>query len=229
MTLPAGQYDIGELPRFGLTKFADRFPDDIMKVHLDIGGDIEHPVEVGDKLLTLPRVKQISDFHCVTTWSCLGLEWEGISFKDLYTNIVLPLARPKPEASFVVFRCQDGYRSSLPLNDLLADDIILADRLNGETLSIGNGAPLRLIAPAHYGYKSPKHLKRIDFMLTDKGYRPAGLRFMEHPRARVDKEERGIGIPGWLLRFIYRRSVGSNRKLFKQALERHLNKSSGKP
>ncbi|MCP5087681.1 MAG: molybdopterin-dependent oxidoreductase [Rhodobacteraceae bacterium] len=154
------------------------------------------------------------------------MEWEGIRFKDFFANIVKPTARPRPEASFVVFRCQDGYRCSLSLNDLLADDVMLADRLNGEALSIANGAPLRLIAPAHYGYKSPKHLNRIDFMQSDKNYRPAALRFMEHPRARVDKEERGIGIPGWLLRFVYRRSVDSNRKLFKRALEQHLAKGS---
>ncbi len=228
MTLPVGQYKIGELPRFGLTRFADRFPHEVTKVHLDIGGDVEHPLEVADQLPTLPRVRQISDFHCVTTWSCQGLEWEGFRFKDLYANIVQPLARPKPEASFVVFRCQDGYRSSLRLDDLLADDVMLADRLNGEALSIANGAPIRLIAPAHYGYKSSKHLNRIDFLQSDEGYRPAGLRFMEHPRARVNKEERGIGIPGWLLRFVYRRSVGSNRKLFKRALEQHLTRSAGK-
>ncbi|MCP4319010.1 MAG: molybdopterin-dependent oxidoreductase [Hyphomicrobiales bacterium] len=222
MTLPVGQFDIGEMPRFGLTRFADRFPDEVKKIQLGIGGDVEHLVEVADELSNLPRVKQISDFHCVTTWSCRGLEWEGILFKDLYANIVLPLARPRPEASFVVFRCQDGYRSSLQLSDLLADNVMLADRLNGEALSISNGAPLRLVAPAHYGYKSPKHLNRIEFRLTDKNYRPAGLRFMEHPRARVEMEERGIGIPGWLLRHVYRRSVGSNRKLFKRALEQHL-------
>jgi DMSO/TMAO reductase YedYZ molybdopterin-dependent catalytic subunit len=90
------------------------------------------------------------------------------------------------------------------LEDLLAQDVLLADRLNGEPIPVDHGAPLRLIAPAHYGYKSIKHLARIEFRRPDEGYRVSGFRFMDHPRARVALEERGRLVPGWLLRHLYR-------------------------
>ena len=48
----------------------------------------------------------------------------------------------------------------------------MADHLDGQLLPIEHGAPLRLIAPAHYGYKSVKHLHRIEFWRSDEHYRP---------------------------------------------------------
>src|SRR6185436_19658550 len=101
-----------------------------------------------------------------------------------------------------------------PLADLLAPDVLLADRLDGEPLSIAHGAPLRLVAPAHYGYKSIKHLNRIEFRRSSAGYRPIGFRFMQHPTARVANEERGQWFPGWLLRRLYRPLVGPTARRF---------------
>jgi DMSO/TMAO reductase YedYZ molybdopterin-dependent catalytic subunit len=114
------------------------------------------------------------------------------------------MAGADPQASFVVLSGLDGYRASLPLADLLAPDVLLADQLDGEPLSMAHGAPLRLVAPAHYGYKSVKHIKSVEFRCSDAGYRPIGFRFMSHPRARVAEEERGQWLPGWLLRYLYR-------------------------
>lgn len=132
------------------------------------------------------------------------------------------VASPAADAAFVVLRGQDGARSSLPLEDLLAPDVLLADRLNGEPLSIAHGAPLRLVAPAHYGYKSVKHLHRIEFRRSGASYRPVGFRFMDHPRARVAVEERGRWIPGWILRHLYRPLIRPTALRFERALERHL-------
>ena len=157
--------------------------------------------DAGPQLAQLPRVEQTSDFHCVTTWTRCGLRWSGFRFADFYEQIVVPLCPPDPTSGqpatdpassrFVVLRAQDGARTSLPLEDLLSPDVLLADHLDGQPLSIEHGAPLRLIAPAHYGYKSVKHLHRIEFWRSSEHYRPYGLRFMVHPRARVAFEERG--------------------------------------
>ena len=122
---------------------------------------------------------------------------------------------------FVLLRCQDGYRTNLPLQDLLAADVLLADALNGEPLPIEHGAPLRLVAPAHYAYKSVKHLSRIEFWRDDRRWRPAGFRFMDHSRARVALEERGRGVPGWLLRHLYRPLVGPTIERFRRAMDQH--------
>lgn len=180
-TLPRGQYEIEYFPRFGLTPFAVRFPTSTETATIQIVGDVNTPVGVSTELATIVRVEQRSDFHCVTTWTRRGLEWGGIRFSDFYRQIVVPLAAPHPDASFVVLHGQDGARASLPLDDLLASDVLLADRLNGQPLSIAHGAPLRLVAPAHYGYKSVKHINPIGFWRSSANYRPFGFRFMIHP------------------------------------------------
>jgi DMSO/TMAO reductase YedYZ molybdopterin-dependent catalytic subunit len=221
--LPPGQYKLDEFPRFGLSQFANRFPKETRQIRLQITGDLVGFIAVSDELFNLPRVDQISDFHCVTCWSRPGLQWSGFRFSDFYEQIVIPRAHPQQETKFVFFRGQDGYVSSLPLADLLAETVLLADRLNGEPLSIEHGAPLRLVAPAHYGYKNPKHLCAIEFWRNDRQYRPpTPFRFMAHPRARVALEERGAGVPGWLLRYLYRPMVRPGIWLFQHAIKQHL-------
>jgi len=222
--LPPGQYESPTFPRFGATPFANRFPSETARAQLAIAGDVRQPVTLGEELARVQRVDQCSDFHCVTTWSHRSLHWSGIRFSDFYEQLAVPLAGPSADAAFVVLRAQDGYRTSLPLADLLAPDVLLADTLNGQALSIAHGAPLRLVAPAHYGYKSVKHISAIEFWRSSAAYRPIGprfMRFMIHPRARVAHEERGLWIPGWILRRLYRPLVGPTAHRFELALQRH--------
>ncbi len=221
-TLPPGQREIAGFPRFGLTPFARRFPTEVGTAKIRIAGDVGTPVEIGDELERIRRVEQCSDFHCVTTWTCRGLQWRGIRFSDFYHQLVIPLASPLSDAAFVVLRGQDGAHSSLPLEDLLAPDVLLAEHLNGQPLCIAHGAPLRLVAPAHYGYKSVKHINRIEFWRSSANYRPVGFRFMAHPRARVAKEERGQWVPGWILRYLYRPLIRPTALRFEQALQEYL-------
>ena len=220
--LPPGQREIENFPRFGLTPFAVRFPTAIETAKVEIVGDVETSVEVGIEIEHIARVEQCSDFHCVTTWTRRALQWSGIRFSDFYQRIVVPLAGPSPDATFVVLRGQDGARSSLPLEDLLAPEVLLADRLNAQPLTIEHGAPLRLVAPAHYGYKSVKHINRIEFWRSSANYRPVGFRFMVHPRARVAYEERGQWIPGWVLRYLYRPLISPTASRFKRAMQQYL-------
>ena len=220
-TLPPGQRETEGFPRFGLTPFATRFPADTETVKIRIAGDVKTSIEVSREMDRLARVEQCSDFHCVTTWTTRSLLWSGVRFADFYQQIVVPLAGVAENATFVVLRGQDGARTSLPLEDLLAQDVLLADRLNCQPLSIAHGAPIRLIAPAHYGYKSVKHVNRVEFWRSSSGYRPFGLRFMVHPRARVAQEERGQWIPGWLLRHLYRPLIGPTARRFAHAMQEH--------
>lgn len=223
--LPPGQCEVDDFPRFGLRQFANRFPTQIDEISLKIIGDVEAPITVSTEFGRLARVEQVSGFHCVTTWSRHSLRWGGVQFSEFYRRIVIPEARPAPGATFVVLRCQDGYAASLPLEDLLASDVLLADRLNGEALSLAHGAPLRLVAPARYGYKNAKHLRAIEFRRDASHYRSSvfPFRFMDHPRARVVLEERGRAVPGWLLRYLYRPLVRPTIRQFRAALDRHVN------
>jgi DMSO/TMAO reductase YedYZ molybdopterin-dependent catalytic subunit len=126
----------------------------------------------------------------------------------VWDTFIVPNAQAAGEHRFVVLRCQDGYRTTLPLADLLAAEVLIADRLNDQLLTVEHGAPIRLVAPAHYGYKSAKHLDRIELRANDLGYRPLLPRLLDHPRARAAFEERGQFLPGWLLRYLFRPFIG---------------------
>lgn len=102
--------------------------------------------------------------------------------------------------------------------------MILADTLNGKPLSVKHGAPIRLVAPDHYGYKSVKYLNRIALHSGSPGYRPSGFGFMEHPRARVTFEERGQVFPGWILRYAYKPLVNPTKNMFERAMNHQMDK-----
>lgn len=220
--LPPGQREINTLPRFGMTMFANRFPTQTEEIAIDVSGDVEKPIRISTNLSELNRVDQVSDFHCVTTWTKRNVSWSGFRFVDFYNELVLSQARPRPDATQVLFRGQDGYRVGMPLGDLLAPEVLLADRMDGQRLPVANGAPLRLVAPAHYGYKNAKHISRIDFVNTEQRYRSGAFQFMDHPRARVEHEERGTIFPGWMLRYLYRPLINPTRRKFKKTLAEHL-------
>ena len=193
--LPPGQQVINSFPRFGLSHFAKRFPKNPDQLNLTVSGLAANRTEnragsqtesqaenhtkpldktalvISTELEELQRVEQVSDFHCVTTWTCCSLHWSGYRFRDFYQQIVLSSGTHDPEATQILIKGQDGYQSSLMLEDLLADDVLLADRLFDQPLSIEHGAPLRLIAPAHYGYKNIKHINRIEFLQPGSSYK----------------------------------------------------------
>lgn len=223
--LPPGQHEIDDFPRFGWAQLAFRFPKNTAHVEIEVRGDVDTALTVRAELEALPRVDQVSDLHCVTTWTKRSIRWSGIRFRDFYEQIVEPMARPHAGATLVVLRAQDGYDQSLPLDDLLAPGVLLADRLDGRPLPIAHGAPLRLIAPAHYGYKNLKHVHSIEFWRDDREYRFIGPAFMDHPRARVALEERGRAVPAWLMRVTYPPFVPLIRWLYRIALARHERRS----
>lgn len=224
--LPPGQREIPSFPRFGLTRFAHRFPTETTRPALEVTGEVAHDLHLADALAGLPRVERRSDFHCVTTWSRRALRWGGVRFVDFYEQVVIPRVSPRPTATLVALRGQDGARTALLLAELLTADVLLADQLDGRPLSVDHGAPLRLIAPQHYGYKSVKHLARMEFRRPDADYSVSGFRFMDHPRARVGLEERGRGVPGWLLRVAYRPLIPGTVARFARAMADHGKRAS---
>jgi len=204
--LPANQFEAKAFVRFGLGKFRRKRIDETLAPALKLGGNVSSALDLWDRLEQVPRHDQVSDFHCVTTWSVRGLRWSGYRFADIHTQLIEPLAQPESGANVIVLRGSDGYCCALQLDDLLRDDVMLADRLDGEPLSVDHGAPLRLVAPAHYGYKSVKHLVAIEYWKDRRHYRfpfpyPG---FIDHPRGRVAFEERARLVPNALLRPIYR-------------------------
>ena len=212
--LPPGQKESSIFPRFGLPQYANRFPKEIDKTSFSIGGDVEE-FEISEELRQLKRVNQISDFHCVTTWSKLNLNWSGYKFKDFYNTLILPII--SNELTFVLLKAQDGYKTSLPLSDLMQENVLLADQLDGKPLTIEHGAPIRIVTPDHYGYKNLKHIKRMEFYTKRKIVKQGILSFMDHPRARVAFEERASNGPALFFRWLYRSRIKSTIKSFENA------------
>jgi len=117
---------------------------------LTISGEVENPIRLRwDDFAKLPAVESLSDFHCVEGWSVQDCLWYGVRFQTL-----AELVHPKESARYVFFKCADGYTTSLPLEDLLEDDVLLAYKLNGEDLPVPLGGPMRLVVPKKYAYKS---------------------------------------------------------------------------
>ena len=220
--LPPGQFEYPSFDRFGLGLFAKRFPHSPTQKAFKIGADVRSEITVTSELKALERVEQVSDFHCVTTWSYRGLRWGGVRFRDFYRQVVMRTVQPLDGADFVVFRGQDGYAVSMQLRDLLADDVLLADELDGTPLDIAHGAPLRLVAPAHYGYKNAKHVAAIEFWRNRRKYRfPFPYPdLMDHPRGRVAFEERARYLPNWFIRVLYKLLAPGARRMMRTALER---------
>ena len=202
--LPRGQHRIeGDLPRFGLPRYVRRWAVIPPNFRLEVGGDITREVTFSiQELLETKRQERTLDLHCVTTWSATELHWSGQPFRDIWQRLQ-PLIQPGLSVAFVQAFELDGYAASVPLDEAFHQDCLFATHLNGQPLTRKHGAPLRLVVPQLYGYKSVKHLYRLEFTV-----RPARTntvkRLLSHPRGRVDLEERSsLGFqPMW--RWLYR-------------------------
>ena len=117
-----------------------------------------------EEFMALPRTKVTADIHCVTTWSLLGSEWEGVSVRDL---LRLGDIQIKPEARYVMQHCDGGYTTNLPIEIFLDNDVLLCYRRNGEDITPDHGWPLRLVVPKRYFWKSAKWVRSLEFMERD--------------------------------------------------------------
>jgi len=130
-------------------------------------GEVESEFEISwDEFRALPSATVHSDFHCVTGWSKLDNDWEGISFKEIAAR-----AKPKPNATHVLIHAEYGYTANLPLAAVMDDDVLFAWSHDGEPLEPEHGGPLRLVVPKLYAWKSAKWVRGVRFLDHDeRGY-----------------------------------------------------------
>ena len=89
-----------------------------------------------------------------------------VKFKKYAAKLEMTnMAKPKKDVKYVMFECADGYTTSLALEELMGDEILLATKLDGKLLEQGLGSPLRLVVPNRYAYKSALWVTRIRFMV----------------------------------------------------------------
>jgi DMSO/TMAO reductase YedYZ molybdopterin-dependent catalytic subunit len=128
-----------------------------------VWGLVENPITLDyEQFRALPQSEIGTDVHCVTRWSKLGMTWQGVPMRH-----VLELVRPKPEAHFVVAHCEAGFTANLPIEAIMADDVLLAHRADGDDLTPEHGWPLRLLCPSRYFWKSAKWLRGLEFTAED--------------------------------------------------------------
>ena len=111
----------------------------------------------------LNHITDVSDFHCVTRWSQLDMDWQGVRVRD-----VLAMAIPLTNAKFVTMHSYDGYTTNLPLEALLDDDVLIAHTVLGKPLTKEHGGPVRMVVPKRYAWKGAKWLKAIELHEFDK-------------------------------------------------------------
>jgi DMSO/TMAO reductase YedYZ molybdopterin-dependent catalytic subunit len=169
--LPVGQHvvknwpvlDLGEQPDIGLNEW---------KLH--VTGRCENPFTLTwDEFLQLPQVEDVSDFHCVTTWSRYDNHWKGVRFSTLAERAV-----PARDATHVLCTGYDfapgsyiPYTTNLPLARAIEDDVLLVHTWEGAPLPREHGGPCRMITPKLYAWKGAKWIRKIEFLADDqKGF-----------------------------------------------------------
>lgn len=159
--LPVGQtetrkwpvLDLGYQPEIGLDRW-----------RLIIDGEVENPVTLKwQDFLNLPQTEDISDFHCVTTWSRMNVPWKGVRFADLAALVL-----PKETATHVLCYGYDTYTTNLRMEEALKNDVLLVHTADGKPLTKEHGGPVRMITPQLYAWKGSKWIKRIQFLTENR-------------------------------------------------------------
>jgi DMSO/TMAO reductase YedYZ molybdopterin-dependent catalytic subunit len=180
--VPPGQYVTEKFPvlHYGSVPRVD-----LATWDLKVWGDVEVPLRLTWEQFktTLPRKTVHADIHCVTRWSKLDTDWEGVPIQAIFG-----FARLKPSATHLLAHCEQGYTANLPLDILDDDDVLLADTYDGKPLDPEHGYPLRLFVPKRYFWKSAKWLRGLEFL--DHDVRGFWERYGYHNFADPWKEER---------------------------------------
>ena len=166
--LPVGQHevknwpvlDLGEQPNISLAEWT-----------LEIRGLVDNPFTLTwDRFMSLPQVDDVSDFHCVTTWSRYDNRWRGVRFRT-----IAELAVPRDDARFVLCTSYDfapgtdiPYTTNLPLARAVEDDVLLVHTWEGKPLPREHGGPCRIITPKLYAWKGAKWIRKIEFLAEDR-------------------------------------------------------------
>ncbi len=146
-------------------EYRDLLAGDFADYRLRINGLVDNPVELSlSELRALPHHEQITQHYCIQGWSGVA-KWGGVSM-----STILDLVRPRPEAKWVVFYSiadgSDGgiYYDAHPIEQMRGSLAMLAYEMNGEPLTFGHGAPLRLRNEVQLGFKQVKWIKGVEFV-----------------------------------------------------------------
>jgi DMSO/TMAO reductase YedYZ molybdopterin-dependent catalytic subunit len=125
---------------------------------LKVSGLVENPASFAfnETINNYQNYKKVVTLHCVEGWSVTIL-WEGVLLRDLIQEVGV-----SPNATTVVFHAYDGYTTSLPIDYIMDEEIILAYKMNGVPLPPERGYPFQLVAESKWGYKWIKWVTEIE-------------------------------------------------------------------
>jgi len=131
---------------------------DMGNYRLKVSGLVENPASFtfNETINNYQNYKKVVTLHCVEGWSVTIL-WEGVLLRDLIQEVGV-----SPNATTVVFHAYDGYTTSLPIDYIMDEEIILAYKMNGVPLPPERGAPFQLVAESKWGYKWIKWVTEIE-------------------------------------------------------------------
>lgn len=131
---------------------------------LTIDGAVVKPVTLDWRAFNnLPQTELVTDIHCVTRWSRLGMPWRGVLIEDL----VAAADGLTPDAQFLIAGTVEGYVTNLPARDVLNHQALVATHADNEPLTPEHGGPARLFVPHLYLWKSAKWVNRLTFTAAD--------------------------------------------------------------
>jgi DMSO/TMAO reductase YedYZ molybdopterin-dependent catalytic subunit len=131
---------------------------DIIDYQLQIRGLVESPQSYSyDEVLdNFASYKKVVTLYCVEGWD-VRILWEGVLVSDL-----LEAAGTLPDAKMVMFYAYDGYSTSLSLDFIRDNNILMAYKMNEITLPPERGFPFALVAESKWGYKWIKWITEIE-------------------------------------------------------------------
>jgi len=139
---------------------------DVKNYRLIVEGLVENQLELSyiDVLDGFESFKKVVTLHCIEGWS-VKLLWEGIRLGDLFDSVGIG-----SDASVVIFHAYDGYTTSLPLDYIINNRLIMAYKMINVTLPPERGFPFQLVAESKYGYKWIKWITKIE-LSNDEDFR----------------------------------------------------------
>jgi DMSO/TMAO reductase YedYZ molybdopterin-dependent catalytic subunit len=139
---------------------------DIESYELKVSGLVEDPnAYTYDEVISNHQsYEKVVTLNCVEGWS-VKILWQGLLVKDLLAE-----AKPLPDAEVVIFHAYDGYTTSMPLEYVTDNDILIAYKMNDVVLPPERGFPFELVAESKWGYKWIKWITEIE-LSDDVNYR----------------------------------------------------------
>ena len=135
---------------------------DITTYTLTIDGLADQPqTYTYDDVTQMPSEERLLRLYCVEGWNA-NILWKGVTMQTLLSS-----ADPKTEANTVIFHAVDGYTTSLPLQEILDQNLILAYDANGIALPPEMGFPFIFVAEEKWGYKWARWVNRIELSSDD--------------------------------------------------------------